>query len=239
MLPIDQAVSLGPIRGIANIDRVLPVLLEGEPDAIIAHRGVIRRIPEKLPERTSLIMHLSAGTMLSGQGHIKTLTGTVTDAARLGADAVSVQVTFGTPDESAMLADLARIAVECGEWGMPLLAMVYLHGVDVRREPGKVAHGARVAAELGADIVKVPYTGSPESFAQVVEGCFIPVVVAGGEQTGGFEELRATVKGALTAGAAGACVGRAIFQHEDPRRALAEVRAAVHDVAYSALISED
>ncbi|MFD7068326.1 class I fructose-bisphosphate aldolase [Streptomyces sp. NPDC059913] len=228
MLPIDQPVSLGPLTGIADVHKALPKLLAGEPDAVICHRGVLRHVPADLPARTGLIMHLSAGTGLSGRGYVKTLTGSVADAVRFGADAVSVQVTFGTAEEGAMLTDLARIASQCAEWDMPLLTMVYVHGADPVREPGKIAHGARVAAELGADIVKVPYTGTPESFAPVTEGCFVPVVVAGGERHFDQDALRDAVRGALEAGAAGVCVGRNVFQHEDPQRALAELRATVH-----------
>ncbi|MBQ0983212.1 2-amino-4,5-dihydroxy-6-one-heptanoic acid-7-phosphate synthase [Streptomyces sp. F63] len=239
MLPIDQPVSLGPIRGITDLHKALPTLLAGEPDAVIAHRGVLQRIPAELAVRTNLVMHLSAGTDLSGRGYDKTLTGTVAEAVRLGADAVSVQVTFGTAEEKAMLTDLAAIAGQCSQWDMPLLTMVYVRGADPVADPGKVAHGARVAAELGADVVKVQYTGSRESFESVVDGCFVPVVVAGGERNGDEDSLRDTVTGALRAGAAGVCVGRNVFQHDDPQRALTELRATVHSDSLLLSYSED
>jgi DhnA family fructose-bisphosphate aldolase class Ia len=223
-LPIDQPVSLGPIAGVRHLDRALPTLLRGRPDALIAHRGVLRRVPAGSAPRTSLILHLSAGTQLSGRGHVKVLTGDVEDAVRLGADAVSVQVTFGTPDEHGMLADLTRVASSCARWSMPLLAMVYVHGGDPARQPDRVAHAARVAAELGSDIVKVPWTGSTESFQTVVCGCFTPVVVAGGERCDGWDDVCTVVKSALAAGAAGVCIGRNVFQHDDPARALADIR---------------
>lgn len=228
MLPIDQSVSLGPIRGINDITTALPALLASNPDVVIAHRGVIRRIPADLAARSSLVMHLSAGTRLSGRDYAKTLTGSVAEAVKLGADAVSVQVTFGTLEEAAMLSDLSRIVGECAEWEMPLLTMVYVYGVDPTAEPGKIAHAARVAAELGSDIVKVPYTGDTESFRDVVVGCFVPVVVAGGERHTNPNAMLTSVEGALEAGAAGACVGRNVFQHDNPGQALAELRAIVH-----------
>lgn len=228
MLPVDQSVSLGPIPGIADIDTALPALLAQQPDAVVAHRGVIRRIPADAAGRSGLVMHLSAGTRLSGRDYAKTLTGSVTEAVRLGADAVSVQVTFGTLEETEMLGDLSRIAGQCAEWEMPLLTMVYVYGADPAAEPHKIAHAARVAAELGTDVVKVPYTGSPESFADVVAGCFVPVVVAGGERNDDPGAMLSGVEGALKAGAAGACVGRNVFQHDDPLRALADLRAVVH-----------
>ena len=81
-----------------------------------------------------------------------------------------------------MLRDLGETAKQCYFWGMPLLAMMYCRGPKVKSEygVGVVKHAARVAAELGADIAKVAYTGSPETFAEVVDGCPIPVVIAGG-----------------------------------------------------------
>ncbi|SCL17987.1 fructose-bisphosphate aldolase, class I [Micromonospora inyonensis] len=229
LLPIDQPVTLGPIRGLTDIDQALPVLLEGAPTAVIAHRGVIRRVPVELSERIGLVMHLSVGTSLSGRGHVKVPSSTVVEAVRLGADAVSVQVTFGAPEELTMLTELARVVDACAEWGMPVLAMTYVHGVDPTAEPAKVAHAARVAAELGSDIVKVPWTGTPDSFEEVVTGCFAPVVVAGGEQADQWEAVPSMVKDAMSVGAAGTCVGRNIFQHHDPGQALAQLRAAVHD----------
>ena len=105
---------------------------------------------------------------------------------QVGADAVSVHVNLGAEDEKTMLRILGAIAREAMEWGMPLLAMMYTRGPKVKNEYDVrwVKHAARVGAELGADIVKVVYTGSPETFREVVEGCFVPVVIAGGEKMG-------------------------------------------------------
>ncbi|MFE1819798.1 class I fructose-bisphosphate aldolase [Streptomyces anulatus] len=228
MLPIDQPLTLGPIPGLVDVTKALPNLLAGEPDAVIAHRGVIQRIPAELLDRTGLVMHLSGGTGLSGRGYAKTLTGSVGDAVRLGVDAVSVHITFGVAEEREMLADAARVVAECAQWDMPLLAMVYVHGGEPGSMPGRIAHAARAAAEIGADLVKVPYTGSDESFAPVIEGCFAPVLVAGGELDPDDGALPAMVEAALRAGAAGACIGRNVFQHEDPQRVLATLRATVH-----------
>jgi predicted phospho-2-dehydro-3-deoxyheptonate aldolase len=228
MLPIDQPVSFGPLPGLIDLDTRLPLLLETGPEVLIAHRGALRRVRPEASRRQALIMHLSAGTSLSGRGHVKTLTGGVEDALRVGADGVSVQVSFGVPEETAMLSALASVASDCDRWGMPLLAMVYVEGTDPAAEPEKIAHAARAAAELGANIVKVPYTGSPESFAGVVDGCFTPVVIAGGERAGSWDDVLSAISGAMAAGATGVCVGRNVFQHDDPPRAMRDVRAIVH-----------
>ncbi|SCG59293.1 2-amino-3,7-dideoxy-D-threo-hept-6-ulosonate synthase [Micromonospora halophytica] len=228
LMPIDQPVTMGPIAGLDAIDAQLTRLLAGAPNAIIGHRGVLRRVPAEAARSTSVVMHLSAGTALSGRGHVKKLTGDVVEAVQLGADAVSVQVTFGVPEETDMLHDLAQVAAGCSRWGMPLLAMVYVAGIDPAEAPEKIAHGARAAAELGSDIVKVPYTGSADSFATVVAGCFAPVVMAGGEPSDSWEDVLLDVKDALSAGAAGVCIGRKVQQHSAPDEALADLHALVH-----------
>lgn len=225
-LPIDQAVTLGPIPGLADLRQDIPPLLSGRPDAIIAHRGLIARgLLESAP--AALVMHLSAATALSGRAEAKTLLTDVEDAVHLGADAVSVQVSFGVPEETSMLAAAARTAACCDQWGIPLLVMAYVAGSSPVKEPGKVAHAARVAAELGADLVKVPYTGAVASFADVCAASFVPVLVAGGDKAP-WTGVLADVRDAITAGARGVCIGRNVFQREDPAAALAELRNVVH-----------
>ncbi len=94
-----------------------------------------------------------------------------------------------------------------------------------------VKHAARLGAELGADIVKVNYTGSPGSFHEVVAGCPVPVVIAGGEKVETDEELLQMVEGALKAGSAGASIGRNAFQHADPEGMMRAISMIVHENA--------
>jgi DhnA family fructose-bisphosphate aldolase class Ia len=108
--------------------------------------------------------------------------------------------------------------------------MMYTRGPKIQDEYDvqNVKHAARVGAELGADIVKVVYTGSVESFAGVVEGCPVPVVIAGGAKMGSDEEIFKMVEGALQAGAAGVSIGRNAFQHDDPTRMVQAMSKMVH-----------
>ena len=156
-------------------------------------------------------------------------------AIRLGADAVSIHVNLGAKEEAEMLHDFGKIAEDAYYWGMPLLAMVYPRGKNVKAEKDVevVKLAARVGAELGADLVKVPYTGSAESFKGVVEGCPIPVVIAGGSKLSDEETLD-MIEGAVKAGAAGISMGRNAFQHEHPERLVAAACAIVHDNASAA-----
>ena len=105
--------------------------------------------------------------------------------------------------------------------------MMYPRGdkVEVNVESVKIA--ARVGAELGADIIKCPYTGSMESFEEVVKGCPVPVVIAGGSKLSDKETLN-MIEGAMKAGAAGLSMGRNIFQHENPELFVRVVCEMVH-----------
>jgi fructose-bisphosphate aldolase/2-amino-3,7-dideoxy-D-threo-hept-6-ulosonate synthase len=128
-----------------------------------------------------------------------------------------------------MLSDLGAVAVECMEWGMPLLAMMYPRGknIKVANDLDHVKLAARVAAELGADIVKTVYTGDPESFREVTRGCPVPVVVAGGSKTDDRTTLE-LIEGAMAGGAAGISIGRNAFQHRTPDKFVRAAACIVH-----------
>ena len=181
-------------------------------------------------------MHLSASTDLSPTKNDKVLVCTVEEAIKLGADGVSVHVNIGADMEREMLRDLGYVSRVCEEWGMPLLAMVYGRGKDINQyDPKVIAHCARIGAELGADIVKVPYSGDPESFRKVVEGSPVPVVIAGGPKMKTDREVLEMVKGAMQAGARGLSVGRNIFQAKDRVKM---VRALAHIVHKGGSVEE-
>jgi len=118
--------------------------------------------------------------------------------------------------------------------------MVYTRGAKIKNEYDveNVKLAARVGAELGADIVKVPYTGSVESFRQVVEGCPIPVVIAGGPKMGSDKDIFKMVEGALAAGAAGLSIGRNAWQHVKPDKMVQALSKMVHENASVQVASE-
>lgn len=184
IVPMDHGVSVGPIEGIENIHKTVSDMADGGADAVLMHKGLCRCCFRASGEGkdVGLIIHLSASTSLSSYSNKKRLVCTVEEAIRRGADGVSVHVNLGDDNESDMLADLGEVARVAEEWSMPLLAMLYARGPRISNEydPAVVAHCARVGVELGADIVKVPYTGDIDSFADVIAGCCVPVVIAGG-----------------------------------------------------------
>ena len=231
IVPMDHGVTVGPIEGLNDMRTAVNHVAEGGADAVLMHKGLVRCSHRGNGRDVGLIVHISASTALSPYSNSKTLVGSVEDVIRLGADAVSVHVNLGDEDEKSMLADLGRIASSANEWGIPLLAMIYARGPKVANEydPEVVAHCARVGVELGADIVKVPYTGDMDSFARVVEGCCVPVIIAGGQKMDSNQDLLQMVHDSLKAGGGGISLGRNVFQHEKPGLLMQALRGLVHE----------
>ncbi|MCH5277891.1 MAG: class I fructose-bisphosphate aldolase family protein [Desulfovibrionaceae bacterium] len=231
IVPMDHGVSVGPLDGIIDMRETVSDIANGGADAVLMHKGLVRCGHRAVGRDVGLIVHLSASTDLTPMRNSKILVGSVEEAIRLGADAVSVHVNLGDENEREMLAQLGRTAESAEHWGMPLLAMMYGRGPNIRNgyDPAVVAHCARVGVELGADVVKVPYTGDMDSFGHVVNACCVPVVIAGGPKTDSTREFLRMVYDSLQAGGAGLSVGRNIFQH--PRRVplLQALRGIVHE----------
>lgn len=239
IVPLDHGVTVGPIPGVIDLPSTVDKIATGGADAVLGHVGLPRLGHRGYGKDIGLILHLSASTSMAQDPNHKVLVSGVERAMRYGADAVSIHVNLGAHDESEMLHDFGQVAMSCEEWGMPLLAMVYTRGAKIKSEYDVevTKHAARVGAELGADIVKVVYTGSPESFRQVVEGAGgnlpggIKVVIAGGEKMESDLEVLEMVAGAMEAGGAGVSIGRNIFQHAHPEHMVAAVVAVVQDGA--------
>jgi fructose-bisphosphate aldolase / 2-amino-3,7-dideoxy-D-threo-hept-6-ulosonate synthase len=230
ILPMDHGVTYGPIPGLIDLSQVANLIADGGVNAVIGHLGLALYGYRECGPNVGLILHLSASTSISPDPNEKILVNSVTNALKMGADAVSIHVNIGADSEVRMLADLGKVAVECMDWGMPLLAMMYPRGKNLTMENDvdQVKLAARLAAELGADIVKTVYTGDPESFREVTRGCPVPVVVAGGSKTDDRSILE-LIEGAMAGGAAGISIGRNAFQHRTPARFVRAAACIVHE----------
>ena len=233
IVPMDHGVTLGAVDGLVDMREAVNDMAKGGADAVLMHKGLVRCSHRNAGKDIGLIVHLSASTALTPTPNAKTLVGTVEEGIKHGADCVSVHVNLGDPDESSMLADLGRVAEACDNGCVPLLAMVYARGPNVPNSyaPEVIAHCARVGVELGADIVKVSYTGDMESFSEVVSACCVPVVIAGGERMESTRQVLEMVHDSLRAGAAGISVGRNVFQHPNRVALVRALRAIVHEDA--------
>lgn len=231
VVPMDHGVTVGPISGIENMREMVNFVTEGGADAVLGHMGLALHGHRQYGEDVGLILHLSGSTVWGPDPNAKVLVNSVQRATKLGADAVSVHVNVGAREESEMLRDLGTVSREAMEWGMPLLAMMYTRGPQIEDENDVeyVRHAARIAAELGADLVKVPFTGTPESFEEVVRGCPIPVLIAGGEKMDTDREILEMVHAAIEVGGAGVSIGRNVFQHQSPLKMLKAMSVIVHE----------
>ena len=230
IIPMDHGVSVGPITGLIDMKKTIDAVVSGGANGIILHKGIVVSGHRGKGEDIGLIIHLSASTSLNPDPNDKVLVCSVEEAIRLGADAVSIHVNIGALTESSMIKDFGQISKACMDWGMPLIAMMYARGEKVAKEndPSAVKLAARVAAELGADIAKVTYTGNADSFHEVVAGCPIPVVIAGGEKSSTEQEFLRVVHDAISAGANGVTIGRNVFSYKEPMKMVKAISSIVH-----------
>lgn len=229
-VPMDHGVTVGPIKGIEQIHKTMEKVERGGATAVLVHKGILRSLPN--PLRIGVIVHLSASTNLSSNPNLKVRVGTVEEAIRLGADAVSLHINIGNKDEQEMLIKLGMTADICDEWGIPLIAMMYPRGENIKNpnDPQLIAHVARIAAELGADIVKVPMPSSdPDEINVIVRGCPVPVVAAGGPKLDDDKQVLELAYAVMKAGGYGITFGRNIFQHDDPELITKALRKIVID----------
>jgi class I fructose-bisphosphate aldolase len=231
IVPMDHGVTVGPIDGLIDVKTSVNAVAMGGANAIVIHKGLVTSGHRRRGRDVGLIVHLSASTKLSPFPNAKTLVCTVEEAIKLGADAISIHINIGDGTEREMLADFGQVSREARDWGMPLLAMIYPRGEKIKDEyePRVIKHAARLGAEIGADIVKVSYTGAVDSFREVVSGCPVPVVIAGGPKMNSEREILEMVKGSVEAGGAGVSIGRNVFQHRNPTRMVGAISLLVHE----------
>lgn len=231
IIPMDHGATLGPIEGLADLASAASHLCvdNSQIQGVVLHRGAMEWLGEMVPPHLMppRILHISSSTALSADVTAKSQVACVEDALRMGADAVSIHVNLGVETESQMMRDFGVVASLCQRWNMPLLAMVYVRiKGNLSAHVADIKLGARVAAEMGADLVKVSYPGSAAAMREVVDGCFSPVLIAGGEKSDTPQASLQMVRAAMSGGAAGVCIGRNFFQANDPggfARAMAEI----------------
>ena len=215
-IPMDHGISNGPIEGLEKPHDIIYKCENHGLTSIIINKGIIKTLPR--PTKVGILAHFSSSTSLSLSPNRKMLTGSVKEAIRLGADGVSLHINIGGKEESEMIEQLGKISEECHEWNVPLLAMMYPRGENVKdpHDPEIVAHTARIGAECGADIVKTLYTGDIDSFKKVTESIPVPVVIAGGPKSKTDLDILQMTEDAMDAGAKGVTYGRNIFAHKSP-----------------------
>jgi DhnA family fructose-bisphosphate aldolase class Ia len=231
IVAFDHGLIDGPAQGMEQPADTLAKIVAGGADAILTSFGVATRFAEEIA-RLGLILRLDGGgTRLGVMGGSSGQFYTIEDALRLGADAVAVSAFPGSPKEEATLKMLAQVIREAHAWGLPVMAEMVPGGFDSGpefRTAESIAVSARVAAELGADWVKIPYA---DGFERVTSTCYVPAVILGGAKKGSERQMLETIKASLEAGGVGVAVGRNIFQADDPARMTAAIASLIHQNA--------
>ncbi len=225
-IPMDHGISNGPIEGLEDPHSVIYNCEGHGLTSVIINKGILKTMPK--PTKVGVLVHFSSSTSLSMSPNRKMLTGSVEEAVRLGADGVSLHINIGGKEEPEMLEQLGMTADQCHKWDMPLLAMMYPRGENIKdpHDPEIVAHVARIGAECGADIVKTVYTGDVDSFSKIVKSTPVPIVIAGGPKAKTDVDILQMTEDAMKAGAKGVTYGRNIFAHKNPQK-MTEALAAI------------
>jgi fructose-bisphosphate aldolase/2-amino-3,7-dideoxy-D-threo-hept-6-ulosonate synthase len=226
-VPLDHAVSMGPIDGLEELAPLARELEDGGVDLLIVTKGAVRELAPVLDPGVRLGIHVSASTSLGPSANRKVLVASATEAVSLGADLLSVQVNFGIPEEPDMLTDLGVAADQCRQLGLPLLCMAY-----VKKEgggsPEELRHAARAAADLGADIVKTSYPGSLDEFLRLCRTTPVPLLIGGGVRAEPEPAFLRLVEESVQAGGAGICIGRNLFQRRTVGPLARRIAAILH-----------
>ncbi|MDD5646376.1 MAG: fructose-bisphosphate aldolase [Candidatus Bipolaricaulis sp.] len=225
VIALDHAQFKGPMDGLQSMSTAVQQAAEGGADGIILNPGALQDCVSHYAGRCALVLRITgASTDGNPTFDYHRSIATVKRAASLGADAVIAMGFLGGPGEAASLALLAKLAADSERWGMPLVAEMLIADPAKFNDIPSIARGARVAYELGADVVKVYGAGDP-AFAAVPKGCPLPVLVAGGASA---EDPVAVARGAVRSGAAGVAFGRTVFGAKDPVAVVHALVAAVH-----------
>jgi DhnA family fructose-bisphosphate aldolase class Ia len=229
---IDHAPSYGVLNGLENIQQVTDHVASAGPDALLMMKGTAERCFAPHAGRVSLILKCS--TLSPYHPERDVWVSHVEDALRLGADAIAMALTFGSQKQSHLLANLAALVREAEQVGLPVIVHAYPNGELVppeeRYTAARVGYASRAAMELGVDIIKTFYTGSAESFAQVVEMAAPALVVAaGGARLDTDADVLRMAHNVVQAKAEGITFGRNIWQRDNIGAMIQALKLVVHE----------
>lgn len=226
-LPIDHGYFQGPTRKLEKPGETIQPLLP-YCDALFVTRGVLRSSID--PAQTKpIILRVSGGTSMVGRDlSAEGITTSLEEAIRLNASAVGISIFIGSDHEKENLLNLARLVDEGERYGIPVMAVTAVGKELEKRDARYLALSCRIAAELGARLVKTYWC---EDFERVVQGCPVPVVMAGGPKVDSDLEVLRFVHDGMRKGAIGVNLGRNIWQNDHPVAMIKALRAIIHEKA--------
>ncbi len=229
-ITIDHPITRGIMDGLVPIREVMKKLVAGKPDAITMHKGIAEHVFPPYAGEVSMIFKSTAYS-IPYHPLYDTPVADVEEAVRAGADAVSVGMIVGGPEQAQQLTFLGRMSKEAASMGMPLVAHIYPKGSMVKdsSDAKNLAYAVRAGAELGVDIIKTNWSGSPETFRRVVEACPTRVALAGGEVGNTLQDYFRMTREAIDVGLAGVTYGRFVWENENPTAVIKALRSIIHE----------
>jgi putative autoinducer-2 (AI-2) aldolase len=225
-LPIDHGYFQGPTHMLEKPGETIKPLWQ-YADALMMTRGVLRNCIDPTKTKPIILRVSGAATVVGEDLANENIVTSTTEIIRLNASAVSMSVFIGSKYEHQSLSNLAKLVDTCEDYGIPVMAVTAVGKELEKREARYLALCCRVAAEIGARVVKTYYCS--EKFEKVVEGCPVPVVIAGGPKVATQRQVFDFVYDGIQKGAIGVNLGRNIWQTESPVAAIRAIRAVIHD----------
>lgn len=227
-LPIDHGYFQGPTRCLERPGETIQDLLS-DADGLFVTRGVLRSCVNPDID-TPIILRVSGSTSVVGQDLAnESIVTSIEDIIRLNVAAVGVSIFVGSDYEKESLDNLSEIVNYCSDYGIPVMAVTAVGKELEKRTARFLALSCRIAAELGANVVKTYY--SAEDFDKVTDGCPVPVVMAGGPKCETALEVFEFVHDGMQKGAIGVNLGRNIWQHPQPVAMMKALNAIIHKKA--------
>jgi 3-hydroxy-5-phosphonooxypentane-2,4-dione thiolase len=224
MLAVDHGYFLGPTERLEVPSNTIKPLLS-YADSLMLTRGILRTSVNP-NNGIPIVLRVSGGSSIVGEDlSNETITTSVEEAIRLNASCLAISIFVGSKYEHQTLSNLAKLVNQGERYGIPVLAVTAV-GKEMARDARYLSLACRIAAELGAHIVKTYYC---ENFEKVIEGCPIPVIIAGGKKLPQEADALELAYTAVQLGAAGVDMGRNIWQSDYPVEMIKAVRAIVHE----------
>jgi DhnA family fructose-bisphosphate aldolase class Ia len=225
---LDVFIPRGLLPGLRDPVATARLFVDAGADALLIHEGLVEVCLPAFAGRAALIIKLTTASAQAEDSTRRVQVTSVRRAVALGAAAVAVNCFLGVPYDGDLLAQLGRIADACAAYGMPLIPLINPHPRD-QFDADRVAYVCRVGAELGGDLVKSDYPGSPEAFALAVRTCPRPVIIEESPLPTTPEGTLQTVDGVLRAGGAGVMFANRIWDAPHPASLARSVAGMVHD----------
>jgi 3-hydroxy-5-phosphonooxypentane-2,4-dione thiolase len=224
MLAVDHGYFLGPTEGLELPCRTIQPLLS-HADSLMITRGVLRTSVNPNTD-VPIVLRVSGGSSIVGEDlSNESITTSIEDAIKLNATCLALSIFVASKYEHQTLTALSKLVDEGEKYGIPVLAVTAV-GKEMTRDARYLGLACRIAAELGAHVVKTYYC---ENFERVVEGCPVPVVIAGGKKLSKEIDALELAYNAIEHGAVGVDMGRNIWQSDHPVAMIKAIRAIVHN----------